>query len=169
MSVSLPEETAVKHPEDDEAFRADDVQMEAEWLDGLRTRHRKRRGFVLSRILFLGFALHGRQQSLLPVLLLSESRARWCSHGPIGVDAAVVGGLNRILVVLCCSIAPTDQFGSICVSPAHKLSCRSDRSRKVYTRVFFRQPVFPLFQAHKLLSFHVCSRLFLLAAPQRPS
>ena len=50
------------------------------------------------------FAHHGRQQSLLPVLLLSESRARRCSHGPIGVDAAVVGGLNRMLVVLCCSI-----------------------------------------------------------------
>ena len=35
MSVSLLEETAVKDPEGDEAFRADDVQMGAEWLDGL--------------------------------------------------------------------------------------------------------------------------------------
>ena len=48
MSVSLAEETAVKDPEDDEAFRADDVQMGAEWLDGLGTRQRKRRGLVLS-------------------------------------------------------------------------------------------------------------------------
>ena len=46
--MSLAEEAAVKDPEDDEAFRANDVQMGAEWLDGLRTRHWKRRGFVLS-------------------------------------------------------------------------------------------------------------------------
>ena len=38
MSVSLAEETAVKDPDDDEAFRADDVQMGAERLDGLRAR-----------------------------------------------------------------------------------------------------------------------------------
>ena len=49
MSVSLAEETAVKDPQDDGAFRADDVQMGAEWLDGLRTRQRKRRSLILSR------------------------------------------------------------------------------------------------------------------------
>ena len=45
--------------------------------------------------------------------------------------------------VLCCSFgsgcwaAPTDHFGSICVSPAHALSCRSDSLRIVYTHAFF--------------------------------
>ena len=96
MSVSLPEETAVKDPEDDEAFRADDVQMGAAWLDGL--------GFgLVAEIETSALTKHGRQQSLVPVLL-SESRARRCSHGPYCVDAAVVGGLNRMLGVLCCSI-----------------------------------------------------------------
>ena len=71
-------------------------------------------------------ANHGQQQSLLPVLLLSESRARRCSHGPHWC------GRSRRW----CWAAPTDQFGSICVLPAHKLSCRSDRSRKVYTLFF---------------------------------
>ena len=65
-------------------------------------------------------ANHGRQQSLLPELLLRESRARRCWHGPyIGVDAALVGGLDRMLQYFTvpfgsgCWAAPTEQFGSI--------------------------------------------------------
>ena len=83
MSATLAEETAVKDPEDDEAFRAKDKQMGVEWFDGLRTRQRKRRGLVLSRKLKPRlWQTTERQQSLLSVLLLSESRARRCSHGP---------------------------------------------------------------------------------------
>ena len=82
MSATLAEETAVKDPEDDEAFRAKDKQMGVEWFDGLRTRQRKRRGFgLVAEIETSAVANHGGQQSMLPVLLLSESRVRRCSHG----------------------------------------------------------------------------------------
>ena len=61
----------------------------------------------------------------------------------IGVDAAFVGGLHRMLGYFTlpfgsgCWAAPTDQFGSIAVSSAHKLLCRSDRFTKVYVDAFF--------------------------------
>ena len=60
----------------------------------------------------------------------------------IGVDAAFVGGLHRMLGYFTlpfgsgCRAAPTDQFGSIAVSSAHKLLCMSDRFTKVYVDAF---------------------------------
>ena len=77
----------------------------------------------------------------------------------VGVDAALVGGLHRMVGYFTlpfgsgCWAAPTDQFGSIAVSSAHKLLCRSDRFTKVYVDFFFRQPLFTVFEAHELLCF----------------
>ena len=133
MSVSLAEETAVKDPEDDEAFRAKDKQMGVEWVDGLRACCQY---FFSARAEFAGARM---------------------VH--IGVDAAFVGGLHRMFGYFTlpfgsgCWAAPTDQFGSIAVSSAPKLLCRSDRFTKVYVDAFFRQPLFTVFEAHKLLCF----------------
>ena len=144
MSVSLAEETAVKDPADDEAFRAKDQQMGVEWFDGLRTRQRKRRGLVLSR------KLKPRLWQTTDVnraccQYFFSARAEFASARMvhIGVDAALVGGLHRMLGYFTlpfgsgCWAAPTDSFGSIAVSSAHKLLCWSDRFTKVYVDAFF--------------------------------
>ena len=171
MSATLAEETAVKDPEDDEAFSAKDKQMGVEWFDGLRTRQRKRRGLVLSRKLKPRlWQTTDVNRACCQYFFSARAEFAGARMVHIGVDAAFVGGLHRMLGYFTlpfgsgCWAAPTDQFGSIAVSSAHKLLCRSDRITKVYVDAFFRQPLFTVFEAHKLFT-----RMFLLAGPQRLS
>ena len=146
MSVSMAEETAVKDPEDDEAFRADD----------LRARERKRRGLVLSR-------------KLKPRLWQTKDVNRACcqyffsaraEHASarmvhIGVDAAVVGGPHRMLGVLLLFhlglVAGQTRRTSVAPFVSHvNFPIGVTAYEKLIHMLSFRQPVFPLFQAHKL-------------------
>ena len=143
MSSTLAEETAVKDPEDDEAFRATDKQMGVEWFDGLRTRQRKRRGLVLSRKLKLRlWQTTDVNRACCQYFFSARAEFAGARMVHIGVDAAFVGGLHRMLGYFTlpfgsgCWAAPTDEFGSIAASSAHKLSCRSDRFTKVYVDAF---------------------------------
>ena len=143
MSVSLAEETAVKDPEDDEAFRADDVQMVAERLDGLRARQRKRRGLVLSRKLKPRlWQTTDVNRACCQYFFSARAELAGARMVHIGVDAAVVGGLTRMLVYFTvpfgsgCWAAPTDQFGYICVHRLFSPTCVSSLSG-TYTFMFF--------------------------------
>ena len=144
MSATLAEETAVQDPEDDEAFRAKDKQMGVEWFDGLRTRQRRRRGLVLSRKLKLRlWQKTDVNRACCQYFFSARAEFAGARMVHIGVDAAFVGGLHRMLGYFTlpfgsgCWAAPTDQFGSIAVSSAHKFLCRSDRFTKVYVDAFF--------------------------------
>ena len=80
MSATLAEETAVKDPEDDEAFRTDDVQVGAEWLDGLR-----RQTTDVNR-------------ACCQCFFSARAELAGARVVHIGVDAAVVGGLDKMLL-----------------------------------------------------------------------
>ena len=172
MSVSLAEETAVKDPEDDEAVRADDVQMEAEWFDGIRNRQRKRRVLVLS------WKLKPRlwQTTAVnrPCCQYFSARAKVAGAHMvlIDVDAAVVGGLHRMLEFLTvpvgsgCLVAQTDTFGSKCVASTRNFHERVTANEKFMDKLFFFfANLCFLFQAHTILRFHVFTIVSACSSP----
>ena len=152
--------SAAKDPEDDEAFRADNAQMGAEGLIGLRTRQWKRRLRQTTDV----------NRACCRYFCSARAGLAGACMVHFGVDAAVVGGLTGCWCTLLFHldlVAGQPRRTSLApfVSPAHKLSCRSNRVRKFYIHLFF----FSQTCRHINFCFHVCSRLFLLAAPQRPS
>ena len=161
MSATLAEETAVKDPEDDEAFRAKDKQMGVEWFDGLRTRQRKRRGLVLSR-------------KLKPRLWQTTdvNRACYTSTSSQREPSSPVLAWYILVWTQPSSVAFTECWDTLLfhldlvagqprrtslaplLCPRHiNFYVGVTASQKFMWMLFFRQPLFTVFEAHKLLCF----------------